>query len=161
MATASLGEWEISKLRSAVLPYLRRFAGIVMMVAAVAFTFQGTFVVASETRTGEAGHHHGFALSQLSKVAATNSHVRAHVHTDGTVHRHAVDDADATFDDHLNEPGCPCCWNMAIAVGVLPSPIFCSIARVPGSKLAMEMPDPYSSADPIRLRRPPRPASIA
>jgi len=144
-----------------VLPYLRRFARIVMMVAAVAFTFQGTFVVASETRTGEAGHHHGFALSQLSKVAATNSHVRAHVHTDGTVHRHAVDYADATFDDHLNEPGCPCCWNMAIAVGVLPSVNFLASTLLRGSKLAIKVPDRHCPADPIRLKRPPRPTSIA
>ena len=149
-------------MHSAALWYLRRLAVVIMMAATAAFTFQGAFIATSEAVTGDAGHyHHGFVPNHLSKAVSADSLVRAHVHTDGTVHRHAVDDSDAAFDDHLNEAGCPCCWNMAIAVGVLPSVNFLASTLVRGSKLAIKVPDRHCPADPIRLKRPPRPTSIA
>jgi ABC-type nickel/cobalt efflux system permease component RcnA len=144
---------------------LRRFAATLMLAAAAAFVLQGTLLATSEAATGSSsryhhGHPHGHAPAGGDEhVDSAHSHVVAHVHTDGTVHSHAVDDDD--LDDHIKEHGCACCWNMAVALGVLPAVIRVEVAAIAGSKLAIEPPAAQHAADPNRLKRPPRPPSIA
>ena len=147
-------------------PLVRRLAVIIMMMAVAAFTLQGTLIAASQAATGGASnYHHGVPHSHADKDDAENSesgehsHVLTHVHVDGTIHRHAIDDDDV--DEHIKEHGCACCWNMAVAVGVLATVNFCSIAVIAGSKLAIEIASPHRGADPDGLRRPPRTPSIA
>jgi len=70
-----------------------------------------------------------------------------------------VDDDD--LDDHIKEHGCACCWNRAVALGVLPTVVRVEVAAIAGSKLAIEPPAAQRAADPNRLKRPPRPPSIA
>src|SRR5215475_12795008 len=103
-----------------------------MMAAVIAFTFQATFIVPSEAATGETSlYHHGFARSHFHQQEH-HHHEVAHVHADGTAHRHAVDDDDGALNEHIREPGCPCCWNMAIVTGILPSPV-APAALIPAS----------------------------
>jgi ABC-type nickel/cobalt efflux system permease component RcnA len=145
-------------LRFAAQSLFGRFAAVIMMVAVIAFTFQATFIAPSEAATeGTSLYHHGFARSHVRQQA--NHHEVAHVHADGTAHSHAIDD-DA-LDEHIQEPGCPCCWNMAIVVGVLPAPTACTVALALGARLAIEAPAPYRDTEPNGPRRPPRPSSIA
>ena len=148
-------------MRLATRPYLRRLAAIIMMVAAMAFILQGTLIATSEAATGETGkYHHGMAHSHAhADDHGSGSHVVTHAHTDGTVHRHAIDDDE--LDEHVKEHGCGCCYSMAIAICVLPSLSGCSLAIDAGSKLAIEAPRAQPDADPNRLKRPPRPPSIA
>ena len=145
-------------MRLATRPFLRRFAVIVMMTAAVAFALQGLFVATSEAATGDTSHYQlGFAFSHALGAGAAHSHVITHVHADGTVHRHAVDDDDGALDEHIKQRG----WNMAIVVGVLPGPGICTVAVVVVGKLAIEQPSPLRVADQSGLRKPPRPPCIA
>src|SRR5262245_41284242 len=131
-----------------------------MMVAVIAFTLQATFIASSEGATEETSlYHHGFARSHVHQEAPP--HEVAHVHADGTAHRHAIDDDDGALNDHIQEPGCPCCWNMAIVVGVLPAPTACTVALASGARFAIEAPAPYRDTEPNGPRRPPRPPSIA
>ena len=159
-------------MRLAARPLLRRLAVTVMMAAVAAFTLQGTLIAASQAATGGASnYHHGVQHSHIHKDDAEHSegaehsesgehsHVLTHVHADGTIHRHAIDDDDV--DEHIKEHGCACCWNMAVAIGVLPTVNFCSIAAIAGGKLAIEMTSPHRGAEPEGLRRPPRTPSIA
>jgi ABC-type nickel/cobalt efflux system permease component RcnA len=147
-----------SKLRFGLQPFLRRFAAIVMMAGAVAFTLQGTLIATSQAATGEAaGHAHGHF--HHDHTATEHSHVLAHVHVDGTVHSHAIDDDDG-LDEHIKQHGCPCCWNMAVAVGVLPALNICNLVASVAYKLAIEVPTPLKVVDPTRLKRPPRTPSI-
>jgi hypothetical protein len=137
----------------------RWYADIMMMAAALAFTFQGTFI--AQAATGVNSHyHHGYdqkhAVHQHAK-----SHVVAHVHADGTVHKHAVDDGKRALKDHSQQPGCPCCWNMAIVAAVLPLLPVSELEAAPRSRVAIENLDPYRSNEPDGPRRPPRPPSIA
>ncbi len=143
-------------------PFLQRIAAIIMMAAAAAFTLQGTLIATSQAATGESGrYHHGFAHghSQAQPADAADSHVLTHVHVDGTVHRHAIDDDD--LDDHIKEHGCACCWNMAVAFGVLPSVSLCAVAEIAGGKLPIEAATPLQVSEPDGLRKPPRPPCIA
>ena len=134
-------------------------ADIVMMAAALAFTIQGSFI--AQAATGVNGHyHHGYG-QQHAVYQHAKSHVVAHVHKDGTVHRHAVDDGDRALKDHSQQPGCPCCWNMAIVVAVLPLLPVSEFDAAPRSRVAIENLDPYRSTEPDGPRRPPRPPSIA
>jgi hypothetical protein len=131
-----------------------------MVAAAMASTLQGTLIATSEAATGSSGrYHHGMAHSQDDH--AEHSHVVTHMHSDGTVHAHAVDDDDGALDEHIKEHGCACCYSMAIAVGVLPSLNTCSVAEIVFTKLVGEMTSPLRETDPNGLKRPPRPPSIA
>lgn len=148
-------------MRFAAQSLFGRFAAAIMMAAVTAFTLQATFIAPSEGATEETSlYHHGFARSH-SHQANAHHHEVAHVHADGTAHRHAIDDDDGALDDHIQEPGCPCCWNMAIVVGVLPTPTACKVALASGARLAIEAPVPYRDTEPNGPRRPPRPPSIA
>ena len=150
-------------MRLAARPLLRRLAVIVMMAAVAAFTLQGTLIAASQAATGGGNYQHGVPHSHAHKddaehdEGAEHSESGEHSHTDGTIHRHAIDDDDVDVKEH----GCACCWNMAVAIGVLPTVNFYSIAVIAGSKLAIEMASPHRGAEPDGLRRPPRPPSIA
>jgi ABC-type nickel/cobalt efflux system permease component RcnA len=146
-------------LRFAARSLFKRFAAAIMMVAVIAFTFQATFIAPSEGGTEETSlYHHGFARSHAHQEAHPQE--VAHVHADGTAHRHAIDDDD-DLNEHIQEPGCPCCWNMAIVVGVLPAPASCTVALALGARFAIEAPAPYRDTEPNGPRRPPRPPSIA
>ena len=139
-------------------------ADIMMMAAALAFTVQGTFI--AQAATGVNSHyHHGYGQRQAVHQHAVHhhakSHVVAHVHADGTVHRHAVDDGKRALSDHSQQPGCPCCWNMAIVAAVLPLLPVSQLDAAPRSRVAIEHLDPYRSTEPDGPRRPPRPPSIA
>jgi hypothetical protein len=143
-------------------PGLRGFAHIphelavtIMVTAALAFIFQGAFIAAAQTITGENHYHHGYAHK------GHVSHVATHVHADGTVHRHVVDDDDDGLNSHIQEPGCPCCWNMAVLMGVLPSPILWSVFATLSGTLAPEISQPSRGTEPGGPRKPPRPPSIA
>jgi hypothetical protein len=144
---------EACELRSEGRSWFRRFTDIVMMAAALAFAFQATFI--AQTASGANSHYH----PSLHRHAKT--HVIAHVHADGTVHQHAVEDGARALSDHLQEPGCPCCWNMAIVAGMLPLPIIAKFDAVASTKLTVEDPDPYRGTEPDGPRRPPRTPSIA
>ena len=140
---------------------LQRFAVIVMMAAAMAFTIQGTFVAAAQSASGENSHyHHGYAHSHAFYEGHAKSHVVTHVHTDGTIHRHVVDDDDGALNNHIQEPGCPCCWNAAIVIGVLPNLMIWTVSATLSGKLAIEMSATYRGTEPSGPRRPPRPPSI-
>ena len=150
-------------VRFSMKPFSRRVAVILMMAAVAAFTLQGTLIATSEAATGEAGrfhHAHGHPQSDHA-AAAGESHLLTHVHADGTVHRHAIDDDDGGLDEHIKEHGCPCCWNMAVAFGVLPSVSLCAVAEIAGGKLPIEAATPLQVSEPDGLRKPPRPPCIA
>jgi hypothetical protein len=155
------------RLRGLAHTLLQRLAVIAMMAAAMAFTLQGTFIAAAQNASGENSHfHHGYAdshglLDGHDKSDHAESHVVAHAHTDGTIHQHVVDDDDDALNDHIQEPGCPCCWNAAIVIGVLPNLMIWTVAATLSGKLAIEMSATYRGTEPIGLRRPPRPPSIA
>src|SRR5262245_11772051 len=126
------------------------------MTAAFAFTIQGSFIPASLTLIGDNSHyHHGFAHK------GHVSHVATHVHADGTLHRHVVDDDDDGLNSHIQEPGCPCCWNMAIVTGVLPGPPLWSVFATLSGTLMPEISQPSRGTGPGGPRKPPRPLSIA
>ena len=114
----------------------RRCVAIVMMAAAMAFTFETSFITtseAAETATHE-DHHHD-ASPDSANGADPKTHIITHIHADGTVHRHAVDEDELA--DHLRESGSPC-WSMAIVVGVLPSLSVCPVEAILIGKLAIE-----------------------
>src|ERR1700704_7097239 len=141
-----------TQLHLAARPLLRRLTVIVMMAAVAAFTLQGTLIATSQAATGgTSNYHHGVPHSHVHKDDAEHSesgehsHVLTHVHADGTIHRHAIDDDDV--DEHIKEHGCACCWNMAVAVGVLPTLNFCSIAVIAVGKLAIEMARAHRGAE--------------
>jgi hypothetical protein len=141
-------------LRAGALPWFRRFVDIAMMAAAVAFTLQGTFI--AQSATGSNSHYHpGYAQNHANK------HIVAHVHADGTVHKHPIDDGARALNDHLREPGCPCCWNMAVMVGPLPIGPTAELNSIAGNRLAIERSDPNRGIEPDGPRRPPRPPGIA
>jgi hypothetical protein len=150
-------------VRFSMKPFLRRVAVILMMAAVAAFTLQGTLIATSEAATGEAGrfhHAHGHPQSDHA-AAAGESHMLTHVHADGTVHRHAIDDDDGGLDEHIKEHGCPCCWNMAVAFGVLPTLNIGNVVAIGAYKLAIGAPNSLTVADPPELTHPPRPPCIA
>jgi hypothetical protein len=122
-----------------------RFAVILMMTAVLAFGLEGTFLTAAATLpTPEKSHHHRH----------NHSHIVTHVHIDGTVHRHAVDDENGGLARHMKERGST---TVAPGMAVLPSPNGIAMAMVAGSKLAIEPPDPYRGTEPDGPRKPPRP----
>ena len=137
----------------------RRCAVLLMMASALAFTIQGTFI--AQAATGVNSHyHHGYGQRHAVRQHA-KSHAIAHVHADGTVHQHAVDGGKRALKDHSQQPGCPCCWNMAIVVAVLPLLPVAEFDTAPRSRVAIDNLDPYRSSEPDGPRRPPRPPSIA
>lgn len=148
-------------MRPSMGPFARRVGTVVVTVAVLAFVLQATFIAPSEPAAeGSTPYHHGYARSHVHATAA-HSHEVAHAHADGTVHRHLIDDDDGALDEHIQEPGCPCCWNMAILVGVLPSMNPCTVFAVLGGTLTFTTPVPYRGTEPDGPRRPPRPPSIA
>jgi hypothetical protein len=144
---------EVCDLRFGARPLFRRVTDIVMMAAALAFALQTTFV--AQTASGANSHY------QSSLHRHANIHVVTHVHADGTVHQHAVEQGARALSDHLQEPGCPCCWNMAIVVGVMPLSVVAKCDAVAGIALALPTSDPYRGTEPDGPRRPPRTPSIA
>jgi ABC-type nickel/cobalt efflux system permease component RcnA len=135
---------------------IRRCVAIVMMAAAMAFTFETSFITTSETATHE-DHDHEAAPDSANGVHP-KTHLITHIHADGTVHRHAVDDDELA--DHLRESGSPC-WSMAIVVGVLPSLSLCPVQAILIGKIAMEELAPYRGTEPDVPGRPPSIPSIA
>ena len=145
------------KLHSRARSRLRRCAAIVMIAAAMAFTFETSIIATSEAATGDDNHSHHEHASHSPHGGHQKTHVVTHVHADGTVHRHDVDGA---LDDHIRESGSPC-WSMAVVFGVLPSPGVCTVEAILIGKLAIEGLVPYRSTEPDVPGRPPRPPSIA
>jgi hypothetical protein len=119
-----------------------------MMMAVLAFGLEGTFVTAATLPTPEKSHNH---------YGHNHSHAVTHVHADGTVHRHVVDEENGGLARHMKERGSA---TVAPAVAVLPTPSGIALAVVAGSKLAIEPPDPYRGTEPSGPRKPPRPPSI-
>src|SRR6516164_179732 len=115
-----------------------------MMTAVLAFSLEGTFVTAATLPTPEKSHHHHHL---------GHSHAVTHVHVDGTVHRHVVDDENGGLARHIKKRGSA---TVAPGVAVLPSPNGIAVAMVAGSKLAIEPPDPYRGTEPDGPRKPPR-----
>ena len=137
-------------MRRCLPPLVSRFAVILMMTAVLAFGLEGTFVTAAATPlTPEKSHHHH---------GHNHSHIVTHVHIDGTVHRHAVDDENGGLARHMKERGSA---TVAPGVAVLPSPSGITVAVVAGTKLAIAPPDAYRGIEPDGPRKPPRPPSIA
>ena len=145
-------------MRSRARSRFRRCVAIVMMAAAMAFTFETSLIAPAETAT-EDDHFHEESTSDPADGAQLKTHLVTHTHADGTVHRHAVDDDD-DLADHLRESGSPY-WSMAVVVGVLPSPSVCSVEAILIGKLAVEGPDPYRGTEPDVPGRPPSIPSIA
>jgi hypothetical protein len=144
------------RLRFAARPLAQRVALIVMMTAAVVFTFQGMFVAASEAATGDTSHYYlGFVLGHPH--GPSHSHIVMHRHADGTIHQHAIDDDDdGALAKHVKEPG----WNMALVICVLPCVAGTAMSEMAGQELAIETPRQLSVADLNGLRRPPRTPGI-
>jgi hypothetical protein len=91
-----------AELRLGASNLFRWWADIMMMAAALAFTIQGTFI--AQAATGVNGHyHHGYGQEHAAHQPA-KSHAIAHVHADGTVHKHAVDDGARALKDHRQQP---------------------------------------------------------
>lgn len=143
-------------MRSRARSRFRRCIAIVMMAAAMTFTFETSFIT---TVASEEDNHaqHEDAPDSLTG-AHSKTHLVSHTHADGTVHRHAVDDDELA--DHLRESGSPC-WSMAIVVGVLPSLSLCPVEAILIGKIAMEELDPYRGTEPDVPGRPPSIPSIA
>jgi hypothetical protein len=131
-----------------------------MIAAMFEFALQATDIRPSANAAGEhGGSHLGYTPGPPYR-GHPKTHIVTHVHADGTVHRHAVDDGNGAIDDHLRESGSPC-WSMAIVVGVLPSPSVCAVEAILIGKLALQGLEPYRGTEPDGPRRPPRPPSIA
>ena len=132
---------------------------VVMIAAMLEFALQATYIQpsanAAETKSGA---HLGYTTGSLP-YRGHPTRIVTHVHSDGTVHRHAVDGGNVTIDDHLRESGSPC-WSMAIVVGVMPSPSVCAVEAILIGKLAIQGLEPYRGTEPDGPRRPPRPPSI-
>jgi hypothetical protein len=128
-----------------------------MMAAAMAFAFETSFITTSET--AERDDHDHDAVSESANGAHPKTHLITHIHADGTVHRHAVDDDELA--EHLRESGGAPCWSMAIVVGVLPTLSLCPIQAILIGKIAMEALAPYRGTEPDVPGRPPRTPSIA
>jgi hypothetical protein len=126
-----------------------------MMAAAMAFTFETSFITTSATAAHE---DHDDALDSAN-VAHPKTHLVTHIHADGTVHRHALDDDE--IDDHVRESTGSPCWSMAIVVGVLPSLNVCPVQAVLIGKIAMAEPDSHCGTEPAVPRPPPSIPSIA
>ena len=135
-------------MRRCLPPLVSRFAVILMMTAVLAFSLEGTFVTAATLPTPEKSHHHH---------GHNHSHAVTHVHVDGTVHRHVVDDENGGLARHMKERGSA---TVAPGVAVLPSPSGITVAVVAGTKLAIAPPDAYRGIEPDGPRKPPRPPSI-
>jgi hypothetical protein len=137
-------------------PFIQRLATVVMMTAAVAFGLQCIFVAASESATGDSSHYYlGFVFSHPH--SESHSHIVTHKHSDGTIHKHAIDDDDDALAQHVREPG----WNMALVICVLPCRDISAIPEAPSRKLTIENSNHLWIVDLSGLRRPPRPPSIA
>ena len=141
------------RLRCGARPFFQQFADVVMMAAAVAFALQAAFI--APAAGGMNSHYH----PSLHRHA--NMQIVAHVHADGTIHRHAVEQGAHALSDHLQEPGCPCCWNRAVVVGVLPLPIVASLNPAPAARLAIPGPATCRGTEPDKPGRPPSTPSIA
>jgi hypothetical protein len=141
------------RFRSGEWSFVREIADVVMIAAAVAFALQTAFI--AHAATGANSHYH----PSLHRHA--NLQVVTHVHADGTVHQHPVEQSARALNDHLQEPGCPCCWNMAVMVGVLPLPILAQPDTAEAGRLAIRGPDPCRGTEPDGPQRPPSTPSIA
>ena len=144
-------------------PWVRRFAVMTMITAVLAFTFEGTFVATAAVAAPQPSHHHSHTSHQDHGHSHSHSggqakaHVVTHVHVDGTVHRHAVDDENGGLARHMKERGSA---SIAPGIAVLPSPSVLSVSLVAGRKLAIEPPSPFRGIEPDGPRKPPRPPSI-
>jgi hypothetical protein len=137
-------------------PLRRRVASIVMLAATLAFALQGIFVATSEAATGDSSHYYiGFALQHAN--GEHHSHLITHMHADGTIHTHAIDDDDGALAKHIKQPGS----NMALVICVVPSLHISELSEPASHKLAIENPRRLWIVDLDGLRRPPRPPSIA
>src|SRR5262245_13985924 len=125
-----------------------------MMTAVLAFSLQGMLIAASD---GASHLHHGQNHFQHEHADAEHSHVLTHVHVDGTMHRHAIDD-DEGLAEHTKGQGCPCC--SAVVVGTLPSLNICPVGARVAYKLVFDTPAALIATDPGRLTRPPSTPSI-
>jgi hypothetical protein len=128
---------------------LDQFAAIVMITAALAFTLEPTYFVTSQAARGGHAHSHSALSAQQASLVVT------HVHADGTMHKHAVDDG--TLTRHKKEPGYP---NAAI-IALLPSVSIGTVASIVQAKLTAESAVPQRGTEPNGPRRPPRTPSIA
>jgi hypothetical protein len=126
-----------------------------MMAAAMAFTVETSFITPSET----AAHEDHEDAPDSSSGAHPKTHLVTHIHADGTVHRHAVDDNELA--DHIRESSGSPCWSMAIVVGVLPTLSVCPLEAILIGKIAMAELDPYRGTEPAVPRPPPSIPSIA
>jgi hypothetical protein len=142
-------------LSSAVAALIRRLAVGIMLTAALAFAFQCMFVAASEAATGDTSHYYlGYVVHH---TAVTHSHLITHRHSDGTIHRHAIDDDDGALAKHVKDPGS----NMALVICVLPIFEAAPFAEIASYRLDIEKSRPLTLADIDGLRRPPRTPGIA
>jgi hypothetical protein len=129
-----------------------------MIAAAMAFTFETSFISTSEAAAGEIDHAHHEHAPHHPDVGHPKTHAVTHIHADGTIHRHAV--ADDEHANHVRQSGSPC-WSMAVVVGVLPSLSACAIEEILIGKLAIEGVPPHRGTEPDVPGRPPRPPSLA
>jgi len=151
-------------LRPRLRPWVRRFAVVSMIAAVLAFTFEGTFIATAAVPAPQPSHqHHSRSHTTHQDHGHSHSggqakaHVVTHVHADGTVHRHAVDDENGGLARHMKERGSA---SIAPGIAVLPSPSVLSVSLVAGRKLAIEPPTPFRGIEPDGPRKPPRPPSI-
>ena len=137
----------------------RLCVAIAMMAAAMAFSFETSFIAPAATATDEDHHVQQEDAPDSSNGAHPKAHLVTHTHADGTVHRHAVDDNELA--DHIRESSGSPCWSMAIVVGVLPTLSVCPLEAILIGKIAMAELDPYRGTEPAVPRPPPSIPSIA
>ena len=143
------------RLRSRAQSRLRRCVAVVMMAAAMAFAFETSFITTAATASEEDHYVQQEDGPDSSNGAHPKAHLVTHIHADGTVHRHAVDDVELA--DHIRESSGSPCWSMAIVVGVLPSLSICPVEAILIGKLAIEGLEPYRGTEPAV----PRPRQVS
>ena len=151
----SQGIPEPGNVRPRVRLVLHRCAVLLMMAAAMAFSLQGASIATPETAAPKNGQQH--RSQSHGAFGSHKRHVVAHVHADGTLHRHAVDGEDGGLARHTKEPGSA---STAPATAVLPSPSGFVLAVVASIPLAIEPATACRGTEPEGPRKPPRTPSI-
>jgi hypothetical protein len=130
-----------------------------MIAASMAFTFETSSISTSESAAVEIDHAHHESAPHHPDITHPKTHIVTHMHADGTIRRHAVDDDE--LDNHVRQQSGSPCWSMAVVVGVLPNLSACSIEAILIGQLAIEGVPPHRGTEPDVPGRPPRTPSIA
>jgi hypothetical protein len=138
---------------------LRRFAGSLMLLAALAFVNQGAISAVSQAAA---------AMGLMPEPAVTLSgpvhyhgNVARHVHThDGDQVGHVHDPLDLDSDEGDKRSASPLC-TLGVPSGVLPVAVACPLLFKSAARIEPPLCTPLTGIDPEPLSRPPSTPSIA